>query len=186
MRDRIRYDETVKAINTGTLIQTPKSSAPAGRQHLRELVNPNIQQAAPQVSGVSNWAECSNDSWLASCVPKWDIFSLFFFFLDSESLNSGPWECIFFFSWIVYKIINKAGCFFLHVFVCMYGAVGGCRRWQFLSQSYIGRRWAESRALSTEDSGPGVAGNGGWRLLSQHAPALGLTSYLRHKEVIIL
>ncbi|XP_053490089.1 activating signal cointegrator 1 [Ictalurus furcatus] len=43
-----KYDETVKAINTGTLIQTPKSSAPAGRQHLRELVNPNIQQAAPQ------------------------------------------------------------------------------------------------------------------------------------------
>ncbi|KAG7327256.1 hypothetical protein KOW79_008862 [Hemibagrus wyckioides] len=43
-----KYDETVKAINTGTLIQTPKSSAPAGRQYLRELVNPNIQQAAPQ------------------------------------------------------------------------------------------------------------------------------------------
>ncbi|KAF4082893.1 hypothetical protein AMELA_G00133830 [Ameiurus melas] len=43
-----KYDETVNAINTGTLIQTPKSSAPAGRQHLRELVNPNIQQAAPQ------------------------------------------------------------------------------------------------------------------------------------------
>ncbi|XP_060796409.1 activating signal cointegrator 1 [Neoarius graeffei] len=43
-----KYDETVKAINTGALIQTPKSSAPAGRQYLRELVNPNIQQAAPQ------------------------------------------------------------------------------------------------------------------------------------------
>ncbi|KAF7703324.1 activating signal cointegrator 1 isoform X1 [Silurus meridionalis] len=43
-----KYDETLKAINTGTLIQTPKSSAPGNRQHLRELVNPNIQQAAPQ------------------------------------------------------------------------------------------------------------------------------------------
>lgn len=53
MHDRFRYDETVKAINTGTLIQTPKSSAPAGRQYLRELVNPNIQQAAPQVSDAS-------------------------------------------------------------------------------------------------------------------------------------
>lgn len=43
-----QYDETVKAINTGTLIQTQKRSAPASRQYLRELVNPNIQQAAPQ------------------------------------------------------------------------------------------------------------------------------------------
>lgn len=58
MHDCVRYDETVKAINTGSLSQTPKSSAPAGRQYLRELVNPNIQQAAPQVSGVSNRAEC--------------------------------------------------------------------------------------------------------------------------------
>ncbi|XP_062868859.1 activating signal cointegrator 1 isoform X2 [Trichomycterus rosablanca] len=43
-----KFDETVKSINTGTLVQTPKSSTSAGRQHLRELVNPNILQAAPQ------------------------------------------------------------------------------------------------------------------------------------------
>uniref|UniRef100_A0AAR2LE46 Activating signal cointegrator 1 n=2 Tax=Pygocentrus nattereri TaxID=42514 RepID=A0AAR2LE46_PYGNA len=43
-----KFDETVKAINTGTLVQTPKSSGPTGRQHLRELVNPNIVQTAPQ------------------------------------------------------------------------------------------------------------------------------------------
>ncbi|KAI4879581.1 hypothetical protein NFI96_026535 [Prochilodus magdalenae] len=43
-----KFDETVKAINTGSLVQTPKSSGSAGRQHLRELVNPNILQAAPQ------------------------------------------------------------------------------------------------------------------------------------------
>lgn len=46
----IRYDETVRSINTGTLVQTSKSSKPSGQQHLRELVNPNILQAAPQVS----------------------------------------------------------------------------------------------------------------------------------------
>ncbi|KAK1798454.1 hypothetical protein P4O66_006745, partial [Electrophorus voltai] len=43
-----KFDETVKAINSGTLLQTQKSSVPAGRQHLRELVNPNIVQTAPQ------------------------------------------------------------------------------------------------------------------------------------------
>ncbi|XP_066503989.1 activating signal cointegrator 1 [Hoplias malabaricus] len=44
-----KFDETVKAINTGTLVQTPKNSrGPATRQHLRELVNPSIVQAAPQ------------------------------------------------------------------------------------------------------------------------------------------
>ncbi|XP_076880252.1 activating signal cointegrator 1 isoform X3 [Brachyhypopomus gauderio] len=43
-----KFDETVKAINSGTLLQTQKISVPAGRQHLRELVNPNIVQLAPQ------------------------------------------------------------------------------------------------------------------------------------------
>lgn len=43
-----KFDETVKAINTGSLVQKPKSSGSAGRQNLRELVNPNIVQAAPQ------------------------------------------------------------------------------------------------------------------------------------------
>uniref|UniRef100_W5KIR1 Activating signal cointegrator 1 n=1 Tax=Astyanax mexicanus TaxID=7994 RepID=W5KIR1_ASTMX len=43
-----KFDETVKAINTGSLVQKPKSSGSAGRQHLRDLVNPNIVQAAPQ------------------------------------------------------------------------------------------------------------------------------------------
>ncbi|XP_030622009.1 activating signal cointegrator 1 [Chanos chanos] len=43
-----KFDETVNAINTGTLVQTPKGPGTAGRQHLRELVNPNILQAAPE------------------------------------------------------------------------------------------------------------------------------------------
>ncbi len=44
-----RFDETVKAINTGSFGQTPKHSVSADGQHLRELVNPNIMQAAPEV-----------------------------------------------------------------------------------------------------------------------------------------
>lgn len=45
-----RFDETVKALNTGTKGKAPqRPEGPAGRQHLRELVNPNIVQAAPKV-----------------------------------------------------------------------------------------------------------------------------------------
>uniref|UniRef100_A0A4W5L8W7 Activating signal cointegrator 1 third domain-containing protein n=1 Tax=Hucho hucho TaxID=62062 RepID=A0A4W5L8W7_9TELE len=45
-----KFDETVKALNTGTKGKSPqRPEGPAGRQHLRELVNPNIVQAAPKV-----------------------------------------------------------------------------------------------------------------------------------------
>ncbi len=44
-----RFDETVKAIHTGSFGQTPKHSVSADGQHLRDLVNPNIMQAAPEV-----------------------------------------------------------------------------------------------------------------------------------------
>uniref|UniRef100_A0A3P8Z4E9 Activating signal cointegrator 1 n=1 Tax=Esox lucius TaxID=8010 RepID=A0A3P8Z4E9_ESOLU len=44
-----KFDETVKALNTGTKVRSPqRSEGPGGRQHLRELVNPNIGQAAPE------------------------------------------------------------------------------------------------------------------------------------------
>lgn len=43
-----KFDETVKAINTGSFGQKAKHSAPADRQHFRELVNPNILQSAPE------------------------------------------------------------------------------------------------------------------------------------------
>ncbi|XP_052002347.1 activating signal cointegrator 1 isoform X1 [Xyrauchen texanus] len=43
-----KFDETVKAINTGSFVQTPKNSVATDRQHFRELVNPNIGQAAPE------------------------------------------------------------------------------------------------------------------------------------------
>ncbi|RXN17698.1 activating signal cointegrator 1 [Labeo rohita] len=48
-----KFDETVKAINTGSFGQTPKHSASADRKHLRELVNPNIIQSAPEWVDVS-------------------------------------------------------------------------------------------------------------------------------------
>lgn len=41
-----RFDETVKALNSGSFGQTTKKS---NQQHLRELVNPNIVQPAPEV-----------------------------------------------------------------------------------------------------------------------------------------
>uniref|UniRef100_A0A671QT43 Thyroid hormone receptor interactor 4 n=1 Tax=Sinocyclocheilus anshuiensis TaxID=1608454 RepID=A0A671QT43_9TELE len=48
-----KFDETVKAINTGSFGQTPKHSVSTDRQHLQELVNPNIMQAAPEWVDVS-------------------------------------------------------------------------------------------------------------------------------------
>uniref|UniRef100_A0A673GPN4 Thyroid hormone receptor interactor 4 n=1 Tax=Sinocyclocheilus rhinocerous TaxID=307959 RepID=A0A673GPN4_9TELE len=48
-----KFDETVKAINTGSFGQTPKHSVSTDRQHLRELVNPDIMQAAPEWVDVS-------------------------------------------------------------------------------------------------------------------------------------
>ncbi|KTG01975.1 hypothetical protein cypCar_00039895 [Cyprinus carpio] len=51
--DKNRFDETVKAINTGSFGQTPKHSVSTDGQHLRELVNPNIMQAAPEWVDVS-------------------------------------------------------------------------------------------------------------------------------------
>ncbi|XP_016339469.1 activating signal cointegrator 1 [Sinocyclocheilus anshuiensis] len=47
------FDETVKAINTGSFGQTPKHSVSTDGPHLRELVNPNIVQAAPEWVDVS-------------------------------------------------------------------------------------------------------------------------------------
>uniref|UniRef100_A0A672QY18 Activating signal cointegrator 1-like n=1 Tax=Sinocyclocheilus grahami TaxID=75366 RepID=A0A672QY18_SINGR len=58
-----KFDETVKAINTGSFGQTPKHSVSTDRQHLRELVNPNIMQAAPEwvdVSGRGSWRKSSS------------------------------------------------------------------------------------------------------------------------------
>ncbi|TRZ04272.1 hypothetical protein DNTS_017736 [Danionella cerebrum] len=48
-----KFDETVKAINSGSFGKTPNLSVSADRQHLRELVNPNILQAAPEWVDVS-------------------------------------------------------------------------------------------------------------------------------------
>ncbi|MGH0125364.1 UNVERIFIED_CONTAM: hypothetical protein FKN15_028745, partial [Acipenser sinensis] len=42
-----KFDDTVHALNTGSLGQSPKPADRGPRQHLRELVNPNIIQAAP-------------------------------------------------------------------------------------------------------------------------------------------
>ncbi|MBN3307878.1 TRIP4 protein, partial [Amia calva] len=42
-----RFDETIQALNTGSLTKSPRQTDPSSRQHLRELVNPNIDQAAP-------------------------------------------------------------------------------------------------------------------------------------------
>ncbi|XP_073691804.1 activating signal cointegrator 1 [Garra rufa] len=49
-----KFDESVKAINTGSFGQTPKHSASTDRQRLRELVNPNIVQSAPEWVDVSS------------------------------------------------------------------------------------------------------------------------------------
>lgn len=92
MHDRFRYDETVKAINTGTLIQTPRSAAPGGRQYLRELVNPNIQQAAPQVSerclrsGRIFTLRIFSDMISFVCVPKGAIYLLFHIWIGVRGL----------------------------------------------------------------------------------------------------
>ncbi|KAJ7994677.1 hypothetical protein DPEC_G00251960 [Dallia pectoralis] len=44
-----KFDETVKALNTSTNVKSPqRSEVPGGRQHLRELVNPNIGKSAPE------------------------------------------------------------------------------------------------------------------------------------------
>ncbi|MGH0115353.1 UNVERIFIED_CONTAM: hypothetical protein FKN15_006781 [Acipenser sinensis] len=45
--DKNRFDDTVHALNTGSLGQSSKPADCGPRQHLRELVNPNIIQAAP-------------------------------------------------------------------------------------------------------------------------------------------
>ncbi|MGH0134997.1 UNVERIFIED_CONTAM: hypothetical protein FKN15_008900, partial [Acipenser sinensis] len=42
-----KFDDTVHALNTGSLGQSSKPADCGPRQHLRELVNPNIIQAAP-------------------------------------------------------------------------------------------------------------------------------------------
>nr|XP_006629131.2 PREDICTED: activating signal cointegrator 1 [Lepisosteus oculatus] len=42
-----KLDETVQAISTGSLARTPTQPEQGTRQHLGELVNPNIMQAAP-------------------------------------------------------------------------------------------------------------------------------------------
>ncbi|XP_048041529.1 activating signal cointegrator 1 isoform X1 [Megalobrama amblycephala] len=53
-----KFDETVKDINTGSFGRTSKHSVSTEQQHLRELVNPNIVQAAPE------WVDmaCSDSS----------------------------------------------------------------------------------------------------------------------------
>ncbi|XP_066557826.1 activating signal cointegrator 1 [Amia ocellicauda] len=43
----VKFDETIQALNTGSLTKSPRQTDPSSRQHLRELVNPNIDQAAP-------------------------------------------------------------------------------------------------------------------------------------------
>lgn len=44
-----RFDETVNALNSGSFGQKTKKSVSTDRPHLRELVNPNIGQPAPEV-----------------------------------------------------------------------------------------------------------------------------------------
>lgn len=57
-----KFDETVKALNTGTKGKAPqRPEGPAGRQHLRELVNPNIVQAAPKWVDVGSGPRRSQD-----------------------------------------------------------------------------------------------------------------------------
>nr|XP_046204908.1 activating signal cointegrator 1 isoform X2 [Oncorhynchus gorbuscha]XP_046204909.1 activating signal cointegrator 1 isoform X2 [Oncorhynchus gorbuscha]XP_046204911.1 activating signal cointegrator 1 isoform X2 [Oncorhynchus gorbuscha]XP_046204912.1 activating signal cointegrator 1 isoform X2 [Oncorhynchus gorbuscha] len=57
-----KFDETVKALNTGTKGKAPqRPEGPAGRQHLRELVNPNIVQAAPKWVNVGSGPRRSQD-----------------------------------------------------------------------------------------------------------------------------
>ncbi|KAI7813867.1 hypothetical protein IRJ41_003316 [Triplophysa rosa] len=43
-----KFDDTVNAINSGSFGHTTKKSVSTDRQHLRELVNPNIGQPAPE------------------------------------------------------------------------------------------------------------------------------------------
>ncbi|TTA54983.1 Activating signal cointegrator 1 [Bagarius yarrelli] len=85
-----QYDETVKAINTGTLIQTPKSSTRAGRQYLRELVNPNIQQAAPQWVDVPG-ADVSRKSKSANPEQKTERFRLRIQDRELQEMADGGW-----------------------------------------------------------------------------------------------
>ncbi|CAB1338971.1 unnamed protein product [Coregonus sp. 'balchen'] len=60
--DSNQFDETVKALNTGTKVKSPqRPEGPAGRQHLRELVNPNIVQAAPKWVDVGSGPRRSQD-----------------------------------------------------------------------------------------------------------------------------
>uniref|UniRef100_A0A8C1FKX6 Thyroid hormone receptor interactor 4 n=1 Tax=Cyprinus carpio carpio TaxID=630221 RepID=A0A8C1FKX6_CYPCA len=67
-----KFDETVKAINTGSFGQTPKHSVSTDRQNLRELVNPNIMQAAPE------WVDVSgSDTSHKSSSKKFQVVELF-------------------------------------------------------------------------------------------------------------
>ena len=60
-----RLDETVKALSTGSQVKSPQRfEGPGGRQHMGELVNPNIVQSAPEVSYITNVTQSSETDLL--------------------------------------------------------------------------------------------------------------------------
>lgn len=87
-----KLDETVKSITAGTFGKTPKNSNSSDRQHLRELVNPNIVQAAPQwvdVGGSSSSRKTSSKT--VSSAEKSERSRLRLQDRELQEISDGGW-----------------------------------------------------------------------------------------------